>query len=296
MIGVGFTLPPDDEFLGWTVPIAKRADYLEITPETTWLPSREGVLTPNGFHARFLGLVRSLRKPVVAHGVGMSMGSAVTDAARQARWLARMREDQRLFEYAWWSDHLGSIVVAGEMMTLPMPLAMNDHTASLVQACLDAMAEIVPDAAVENTAFHFTLGDPLQEPPFLRKILGGRHHLVLDLHNVYTMAKNLDFDPRAWLDACDLDRVIEIHVSGGSESHPQWLPSRRSLRLDGHDGAVPEEVWSLLEETLPRCTNVRGVTLERMEGTVRDRTTVHHLELEMERIRDVIARARGASS
>ena len=31
---------------------------------------------------------------------------------------------------------------------------------------------------------------------------------------------------------------------------------------------MPERVWALLQEVAPRCPNLRGITLERMEGTV----------------------------
>ncbi len=296
MIGAGFTLQPDDEFLARTAAIARRADYLEIAPETTWLPSRDGALAANGFSARFLAATRAWRKPVVAHGVGMSMGTgAPEDELRQARWLARMREDQRLFEYAWWTDHLGASSIAGEATMVPMPMPMTRHAASIVRARLDAMAEVVPDVGVENSVVHFTIGDPLEEPAFLREVLRApRRHLLLDLHNVHTMAMNLGFDPRVWLAECELERVIELHVSGGSDSDPRWLGSGRSVRLDGHDGAVPEEVWSLLDEVLPRCTRARGVTLERMEGTVRDDATVRLLHHELERVVDAIARSRAA--
>ena len=40
------------------------------------------------------------------------------------------------------------------------------------------------------------------------------------------------------------------------------------MRLDSHDTAVPEPVWALFDEVWPRCPNLRGVTLERMEDTV----------------------------
>jgi uncharacterized protein (UPF0276 family) len=93
-------------------------------------------------------------------------------------------------------------------------------------------------------------------------------HLLLDLHNVYTMGKNFDFDPNEYVDRLDLSRVIEIHISGGSDSEPGWLPSRSTMRLDSHDAPVPEPVWTLLARVVPRCPNLRGVTLERMEGTV----------------------------
>lgn len=294
MIGAGLALQPDDEFLERVAAIARRADYLEITPETTWTATRDGALAPNAFHARFLAAARAWRKPVVAHGVGMSMGTGATeDEARQALWIARMREDQRLFEHAWWTDHLGASSIAGEATMIPMPLPMTAHAASIVRARLDAMAEVVADVGVENSVVHFTLGDPLEEPAFLREVLRApRRHLVLDLHNLHTMSVNLGFDPRAWLAACDLERVIELHVSGGSESDPRWLASGRSVRLDGHDGAVPEAVWALLDAVLPRCTNARGVTLERMEGTVRDDATVRLLHHELERVQDAIARSR----
>ena len=61
----------------------------------------------------------------------------------------------------------------------------------------------------------------------------------------------------------DLDRVIEIHLSGGADSDPAWLSSGASLTLDSHDASVPEAVWALFERYVGRCTNLRGVTLER---------------------------------
>lgn len=298
MIGVGFTLQPDDEFLERTARVARSADYLELTPETTWFaqgePSTESTLVPNAFHARFLAAARAWRKPVVAHGVGFSMQTDDPDDAPRTRaWLARMREDHALFEFAWWTDHLGATSLAGEHTALPMPMPYDERSLAALRARLDAMAEIVPDAGVENTVVHFTLGDPLDEPRFLARTLDrpGRH-LVLDLHNLHTMATNLRFDPHAWLARAPLHRVIELHVSGGSESPARWLPSGRSVRLDGHDGAVPEEVWALLDAVLPRCPSARGVTLERMEGTVRDAATARLLEEELDRARRAIAGAR----
>jgi hypothetical protein len=81
--------------------------------------------------------------------------------------------------------------------------------------------------------------------------------------------------------------VIELHLSGGSWSEPHWLPSRAVLRLDSHDGAVPEEVWQLFEEILPRCTQLRGVTLERMEGTI-DEAAVPRIRSELARAREML--------
>ncbi|HEX9105235.1 MAG TPA: DUF692 family protein, partial [Polyangia bacterium] len=106
-----------------------------------------------------------------------------------------------------------------------------------------------------------------------------------------TMATNFGFDPAEYLRRLDLSKVIEIHVSGGSESDPRWLPSGRVLRLDAHDGAVPELVWRMLEAVAPRCPNLRGVTLERMEGTVED-ADVPLLAAELARLRAIVQRRR----
>ena len=86
------------------------------------------------------------------------------------------------------------------------------------------------------------------EARFLRQVLASaRAHLVLDLHNVHTMAQNLGFAAEDYLAQLDLAQVIEIHVSGGSLSDGSWLPGGRALRLDSHDAAVPEAVWRLFE-------------------------------------------------
>jgi hypothetical protein len=127
---------------------------------------------------------------------------------------------------------------------------------------------VVPSVGLENSVFYFLYGDALDEPDFLRSILcEPNFHLLLDLHNLHTMAENFDFDPEDYLRRLPLERVVEIHIAGGKQSDPQWLEGQ-TMRLDSHDHAVPEEVWLLLESVARRCPNLRGLTLERMEGTV----------------------------
>ena len=191
------------------------------------------------------------------------------DEGRRAQWLDRLVLDQAQFEYCWYTDHLGATTLAGEAVTLPLPLPLTAAFAKTVTRNLDRLQDIVRDVGVENTAHTFMLGDPLAEPAFLDRALAGEgHHLLLDLHNLVVTASNVGFDAHAWLDALDLSRVIEIHVAGGDDSDPAWLASGRVFRLDSHANAVPEEVWRLLEDVAPRCENLRGITLERMEGTV----------------------------
>lgn len=270
-IPVGFTLQPDPEFLDLLDGVIRGPlDYYEIAPETTWRGGARGQLEPNGFWRRFAALGAETGRFFVAHGVGLSMGTdAAADRGRRRRWLHRMAADQRAFKYRWYTDHLGATSLGGENVTLPVPLPMTREAVQVVRRRLRAMQRVVPRVGVENNVAYFLLGDAMEEPAFLRAIVDQKDtHLLLDVHNLHTMALNFGFDPDRYLDALDLSKVIEIHVSGGTFSDGSWLPSGRVMRLDSHAAAVPEDVWGLLERVLPRCPNVKGVTLERMEGTV----------------------------
>lgn len=292
-LGVGFTLQPEERFLELCAPLLQDdVDYLEVAPETTWVADEAGAFRPNGYHARFLALAERLRKPFVAHGVGFSLGSAIRDPERDARWLAAIARDHARFGFAWYTDHLGVTRLDGRELTLPLPLPHTDEAERATRAALDALARVVPDVGLENSAFPFFLDDPLDEPRFIATLLRApRRYLLLDVHNLVTNAENAGFDARAYADRLPLERVIEVHVSGGSPSDPAWLPSGRVLRLDAHDSAVPERVWALAEELVPRCPNLRGLTLERMEGTV-EQDDVPVLREELRRARRILEGAR----
>jgi uncharacterized protein (UPF0276 family) len=287
---VGFSLQPDVGFLGLLEPVLhEHVDYFEVAPETTWRRADDGRWLANGFHREFLRLGAALRKPFVAHAVNGSFGTAdVRDRARQREWQRRIAEDHARFQFRWLTDHLGAAVLDQRTVMLPIALPMHDAMAVIVCERLVALQQVVPDTGFENSVFYFLLGDWLDEPAFVTKALAAeRTHLLLDLHNVFTMAQNVDADPHEYLARLDCSRVIEIHLSGGAMSQPQWLPNGRTLRLDSHDHEVPEEVWRLFEHVLPRCTNLRGVTLERMEGTVAA-ADVDVVRDELVRIREVL--------
>lgn len=290
-VPVGFSLQPDLAFLGLLEPLLfDDVDYFEVAPETTWRrDDARGGWVPNGFHREFLRLGAAARKPFVAHAVHGSFGTVdPRDDARHEQWRRRVAADHERFRFRWLTDHLGAAVLDQRALALPIALPMTAAMAGVVRERLVALQAVVSDVGVENSVFYFVLGDWLAEPAFLADVLAAeRTHLLLDLHNVFTMAQNVGADAAEYVRRLDLSRVIEIHVSGGDTSQPQWLPSGRTLRLDSHDRAVPEPVWELFAAIAPRCPNLRGVTLERMEGTVAagDVATVRD---ELRRIRQVL--------
>jgi uncharacterized protein (UPF0276 family) len=286
---VGITLQAERAYLDLVGPLAEaEADYVEVAPETLLEASR-GELVQNAYGREVARWVARTRLPVVAHGVGLSLGTA--DPADRARFrdaLAQVARDHAAFGFQWYTDHLGASTLAGAAATLPIPLPHTDAAAALVRERLAELQRVVPDVGFENSVFYFLLGEWLDEPRFFARILERpRTWLLLDLHNLYTMALNLGLDARDWLARADLSKVIEIHLAGGSRSDPAWLDGGRTLRLDSHDQDVPEAVWRLLEDVAPRCSNLRGVTLERMEGTVAGADHVGRLREELRRAREV---------
>lgn len=291
---VGITLQPELKYLDLLEPLCRdEADYFEIAPETMWRIDRAGTWVHNGFRRAFAELGVRTGKPFVAHAVLGSLGTAdARDRTRQAEWLARIAADHDVFRFRWFTDHLGASVLDGRAVTLPIALPMDEAMAAIVRRRLLELQTVVPDVGFENSVFYFLLGPWLEEPAFFARILEPpRTHLLLDLHNVHTMAVNLHGDPDEYLDRIDASRVIEIHLAGGSASGRGWLPEGRTMWLDAHDHAVPEAVWRLYERVVPRCSNLRGVTLERMEGTV-EADDVDGLRDELRRAREVLRAGR----
>ena len=287
MLGVGVPLHADPGYLDLAGPLLEDdADYFEINPETLWR-SVQGALSPNEFHPLFREIRDRSGKPFVAHGLGFSLGSG--DPARSEAWLGRLRRDQAEFEFPWLTEHLGWTEIDGLHAALPLPLPFTEETIAVVADRIRLLRGVVPVVGVENTADAFALGDLGQWPAFINSLCRrAGAGLLLDLHNLYTQCLNGRQDPIETLDRLDLDSVLQIHVSGGSESDPGWLPSGRIFRLDSHDGAVPEPVWRLYERARPRCRNLRGVVVERLDGSFGE-ADVPILRAEVRRAKEVLA-------
>ncbi len=256
---LGIALPPDEVF--WQhnrALIEERAELFEITPEATWRAGAE----PDAQRAAMVAFARRAGRPFVAHGVLGSIGAAVPPP-RRATWLAALRRDVGLFGCQWLSEHLGFADAGGVHVGWPLPLPPTDEAVAVAAAALRELQHVHPVVAFENNADLFCLGDPLAQPQLFARIAERADaHLLLDLHNAFAFCRNTGTELRAWLAALPWPRVLELHLSGGSDSDPGLLANGRSLRLDSHDGAVPAELWRELPDVLARAVNLRAVVLE----------------------------------
>ena len=236
-------------------------DFLEVIPDT--------LRTDHGPAAapRFVELDEQIatldwvaaRRPLVAHSVGLSIGSAgIFDTA----YLAELARWQRRYGLLWHSDHLSFTRILAADGTdhhaaVPFPVPYDEAVLTLVAARVrEVQARVATPFLLENNVYFAAIPEQeMTEPEFLNRLAAETGcGLLLDLHNLHTNARNHGTDPYAFLAELELDRVVELHIAGGAEIDGAYH--------DSHSGPCPEEVWALLDAVAPRAPNLRGVTFE----------------------------------
>ena len=168
-----------------------------------------------------------------------------------------------------------------------MPLPASPAVTEVGRLRLRALREAVRcPIGLENLALAFSRSDALAHGQMLDEMLDGDSDFVLlDLHNLWCQAVNFEIDPGDLLGTFPLDRVRELHLSGGS-----WtvLPDGGRFRRDTHDDALPEALFPLLEAAMTRCPNLELVVLERMGGTIAGREDQLQLARDFQRVRRLV--------
>lgn len=242
-------------------------DFVEITPETLCRQRGIGKETRIDIEPNLMALAQQTCAdlPMVVHGVELSIGSAHgwNDA-----YLKMLDSFQREWSFVWHSEHLGFQTISGDHSAtievgVPLPMPATKEAVNLVASRSAAiLGRYGVPFLLENPAHYFSnflsdaeVGDDIGLMRAVSEDSGC--YLLLDLHNLYCNAINHKFEPFAAIARMPLDRVIEIHVAGGSSRNGFWM--------DAHDGRVPERVWEMLEYTLPIVPNLAGVVFELLE-------------------------------
>jgi len=201
--------------------------------------------------------------PLVVHGIGLGLSSASPVSEphleRLARFVNRVRPES-------WSEHL-AFVRAGtiELEHLAAPPRSAATIAGTLANLRRVRAIVGTLPALENVA---SLLDPpgseYDEASWVSAIaVGSDASLLLDLHNLYVNAQNFGFGAAEYLHSVPVERVSVVHLAGGTWLETNDLGQRRRLRLDDHLHAVPNAVYSLLEDVAFRAPQALTVILER---------------------------------
>ena len=244
-------------------------DFIEITPEELCRERRAPGRSTLALVPRFVEEARAAcaSRPIVVHGVELSIGSA---CGWNEAYLDLLDQLFAVWPFAWHSEHLAYQTApdaAGRptAVGVPMPLPFTEEAAELVaERAARLLARYPVPFLLENPAHYLStlFAEPSfpDEAAFINRITerSGCGQL-LDLHNLYCNAMNLGQDPFMALGRLRLERVVEIHVAGGT-----W---RSGFLMDSHAERVPEAVWEMLDYTLPRAPNVAGLVYETLDET-----------------------------
>lgn len=236
-------------------------DFVEIIPDAFWNDVGTGEksryqVSEDAYH--FLAELCTT-KPIIAHSIGLSIGSAeqfdTEHVAQIAAW-------QQRYQFPWHSDHLSFNKLddeSGHAMNVgfTMPIPYDEEALAMLIKRVNYVQQTIPVPFVlENNVYYFSIPEQdMSEAEFLNRLSAAtKCGLLIDLHNVYTNAQNHKFDPWEFLGDIDLTRVVEIHIGGGMIVDEFYM--------DAHSGPGPDEVWALLEAILSAAPNVAGIVFE----------------------------------
>ncbi len=196
----------------------------------------ENYMNNFGYARHILEYVAGIR-PIVMHGVSMSIGS--TDPLNTA-YLQQLKELADFVQPVWISDHLCWTGVAhiNTHDLLPMPLTMESlqHVAARVQKVQEFLGRPL---VLENPSTYMEFeASTLYEWEFLSELVRRTGcGLLLDVNNVFVSSYNHNFDPELYIRSIPHHAVVQIHLAGPTSCGPYLI--------DTHDQPVPTPVWHL---------------------------------------------------
>lgn len=263
---VALSLMTEDDFRLAALPLFEEGvvDAVEWSFDLGWSP--RGV---PGWIDAMLGHYGDAHR-LYGHGVAYSPLSARFEP-RQQRWLDRLARACATHRYRHVSEHFGFMTAGDFTRGAPLPVPFD---ARMVEIGVDRLRRLKQaaggvDVGLENLALAFCRDDVETHGAFLRALVAPLDgFVVLDLHNLFCQSINFDLPMDSLLEKMPLDRVRELHVSGGSWSMAK--SGGRPFRRDTHDGDVPAEVLDAIPRALARCPHVEVVVFERIGGSIAD--------------------------
>ena len=233
-------------------------DYVALVPEMLWTDRGLGAapryvdLPP----AAALADALAARYPVVLHGTGLSIGSALP---LDDEHLARIAQVGARYGATRYSEQLGFFRVPSapgraRHIGVDMPLPCDDAVLGwLVPRVRRAAALAGRPLLLRNGVHHTPYADEdMAEPVFLSRLArASGAGLLLDLQHLCTDWRNNGAAPDDFIADLDLRLVHEIQVTGGA-------PTGRAA--GAAPAACPQAMLALLRDLVPRCPALEGIT------------------------------------
>jgi uncharacterized protein (UPF0276 family) len=176
-------------------------------------------------------------------------------------WLAEVRALAATLRPAWLCGdaglwHLGRRE-RGHMLLLP-PVLTADAAADLADGIARLRDATGYEVLPENPPGHVFLGDLHLLDFFADVVTRADSGMLLDCAHLAIFQRLRALPPLTALDGFPLERIVEIHVAGGT-------PRRRdgfAWVEDDHTTLVLDDTWAIAEQVIARAPNLRAVVFE----------------------------------
>jgi uncharacterized protein (UPF0276 family) len=215
--------------------------HLMHTPPAAWGAAWFEIISENFIdnhgYARHVLDVVAAHRPVVMHGISLSIGSS---DPLDMGYLRKLKELAARVKPAWISDHLCWTGVGGinthDLLPMPLTEASLAHVADRVRAVQDVLGRPL---VLENPSTYLQfLSSDVPEWEFLGRLTQMTGcGLLLDVNNVHVSATNHGFDAQGYVDAIPPAAVAQMHLAGHTDCGTHLI--------DTHDHPVAPAVWRL---------------------------------------------------
>lgn len=201
---------------------------------------------------------------LIGHGVFFSLFSGKWQP-QQDVWLQHLRRLCQTFSFDHITEHFGFMTGSDFHNGAPLSIPYNATTLAIGRDRLARIQDACQCAVgLENLAFSYSVEEVKRHGTFLDELMEPVNgFIILDLHNLYCQLHNFSMSYDALIRLYPLERVREIHISGGSWE-PFGIAPQGKVRRDTHDDGVPEQVFEMLQQTLPQCPNLKYVVMEQL--------------------------------
>lgn len=226
---------------------------LEVEPQTTWLKTGDAA-EPYRANKEVLEHLSGLPGRKLVHSVGTPVGGTVRPDPAQ---LPLLRDTIRMLDAPWASDHLSFNQTPEFATGFFLPPRQTVAGVDTVTMSIRDLQEWLPVPIAVETGVNYLRprADELPDGEFVTRVVESADcGLLLDMHNVFANGLNGRQPIDEYLEQLPLERVWEIHLAGGMELDGFWL--------DAHSGAIPDPLYAVCEDLIPRLPNLSAMIFE----------------------------------
>jgi uncharacterized protein (UPF0276 family) len=178
-----------------------------------------------------------------------------------AAWLQQVRTAVETLKPAWLCGdaglwHLGPRE-RGHMLLLP-PILVAEAVKPMAEGIIRLREETGLEVLPENPPGHAFVGDLHILDFFGRLLEAADTGIVLDCAHLAIYQHMMGHRPTTGLDDFPLDRVVELHIAGGTEQHLHGMPWIE----DDHGTTILPETWEIVDHMVAHAPNLRAIIIE----------------------------------